>query len=220
MQLNTDFNERVVMPATDSAWVPSPAPGVERRMLFRDGEEIAVATSLVRYAPGCSFPAHIHDKGEEYLVLDGVFSDEDGHHAAGTYVRNPPGSSHAPFTEEGATILVSLRQFQDNDDKKVVVDSKSSTWTPGLVEGLSVLPLHTFGTEHVALVRWAPGTVFKHHQHWGGEEIYVIEGELSDEYGHYPAGTWLRSPHGSSHEPWSEQGALIYVRVGHLASAH
>ena len=81
---------------------------------------------------------------------------------------------------------------------------------------MSVLPLHSHGTEHVALVRWAPGTRFTAHQHFGGEEIYVLEGALEDEHGVYPAGTWLRNPDGSSHAPWSTDGALIYVKVGHL----
>ena len=83
--------------------------------------------------------------------------------------------------------------------------------------GLQVLPLHALGTEHAALVRWAPGTKFQAHTHWGGEEIYVLEGVFSDEHGDYPAGTWLRSPHMSVHNPYSDAGCLIYVKVGHLA---
>ena len=132
-------------------------------------------------------------------------------------MKSPLGSSHAPWTDEGTTILVALRQFQTDDTERVVIDSREASWSPGLVPGLEVLPLHSHGTEHVALVRWAPGTHFKTHQHWGGEEIYVIEGELKDEHGTYPAGTWLRNPHGSRHTPWTDEGALIYVKTGHLA---
>lgn len=79
-----------------------------------------------------------------------------------------------------------------------------------------MLPLHEFGAESCALVRWAPGTHFTAHTHWGGEEILVLEGVFSDEHGHYPEGTWLRSPHGSRHQPFSDEGCLIYVKTGHL----
>ncbi len=216
MQLNTDLSQPAVMRAADTPWQPSPAPGVDRRMLYREGDEVATATSVVRYAPGSRFDEHVHDGGEEFLVLAGTFSDASGDFSAGTYVRNPPGSSHAPWTRQGTTILVSLRQFQRGDTARVVLDTLNSPWSPGQVAGLDVMPLHSYGTEHIALVRWAPGTRFNAHQHWGGEEIYVISGELRDEHGAYPADTWLRNPHSSRHTPWSENGALIYVKVGHL----
>ena len=96
------------------------------------------------------------------------------------------------------------------------IDTATAGFSPGLVEGLSVLPLHSFGTESAALVRWQPGTYFNRHGHMGGEEIYVIEGTFQDEHGDYPAGTWLRNPHGSPHTPFSEEGCLIYVKTGHL----
>lgn len=86
MQLHTDFSQRVVIQIEDLPWQDSPLVGVQRRMLERDGEEVARATSIVRYAPGSYFPAHTHNGGEEYLVLEGVFSDESGDYPVGTYV--------------------------------------------------------------------------------------------------------------------------------------
>lgn len=187
-------------------------------MLDRVGEEVARATTIVRYAPGSRFASHTHDLGEEFFVLEGTFSDEHGDYPAGTYVRNPPGSSHAPFTEGGCTIFVKLRQFLPGDGQRVVIQTAEQSFLRGQVEGLTVLPLHEFETTHVALVRWAPGTRFLPHTHWGGEEILVVDGVFSDEHGDYPAGTWLRSPHLSRHTPFSTAGCLIYVKVGHLAS--
>ncbi|WAC46102.1 cupin domain-containing protein [Pseudomonas sp. SL4(2022)] len=216
MQLNADFSQRALIRAADSPWVASPMPGVERRMLDRIGEEVARATSIVRYAAGSRFSAHHHPGGEEFLVLEGVFSDERGDYPAGTYVRNPIGSHHAPFSREGCTIFVKLMQFDVADDQPVVIDSTQAQWRSGLVPGLQVLPLHQHGTEHVALVRWAPGTYFNAHRHWGGEEILVLEGTFQDEFGDYPAGSWLRSPHLSQHTPFSEAGCLIWVKTGHL----
>jgi anti-sigma factor ChrR (cupin superfamily) len=85
------------------------------------------------------------------------------------------------------------------------------------VPGLEVLPLHEYEAEHVALVRWAPNTQFKTHTHWGGEEIFVIDGKFHDEHGGYAAGSWIRNPHRSKHTPFTrDEGALIYVKVGHL----
>ncbi|MFQ6538237.1 MULTISPECIES: cupin domain-containing protein [Aphanothece] len=218
MELHADRTQRVALGTTTLPWTPSPLPGVERRLLDRLGGEVARATSIVRYAPGSRFDRHSHGGGEEILVLEGTFSDEHGDHPAGTYLRNPAGSSHAPFSSGGCTILVKLHQMHPADQQTVVLDTRRGGWVPGLVPGLSVLPLHAFGSEHVALVRWAPGTVFQPHGHPGGEEIYVLEGVFQDEQGTYPAGSWLRNPPGSAHRPWSEAGCTIWVKTGHLPS--
>ncbi len=216
MRIRAQFEERVVVRPDDVEWTPSPMAGVERRMLDRIGDEVARATSLVRYAPGSRFSAHTHGGGEELLVLEGVFSDETGDYPAGTYVRNPIGTSHAPHSEGGAVILVKLHQFAPDDHEQKSIRTHATEFLPGSVPGLTVLPLHSFGTESVAMVRWAPGTRFHQHRHFGGEEIYVVEGVFSDEHGDYPAGTWIRSPHGSIHTPFSDEGCLIFVKVGHL----
>lgn len=219
MQIRSDFSKRAVVRPGEEAWRPSPAAGVERQMLARDGEEVAVATSIVRYAPGTSFAPHLHGGGEEILVLDGEFADEHGRYPAGTYLRNPPGTRHAPESPVGCTLFVKLGAFAPGDDEQVCIAAKDAQWRPGLVAGLRVLPLHSFGTQNTALVAWAPGTVFAPHTHFGGEEIYVIDGVFEDENGTYPAGTWIRSPHMSRHSPQSRAGCTIFVKIGHLAPA-
>lgn len=218
MKLHTDYSQRVVISTHDLPWLDSPMPGVQRRMLERDGEEVARATSIVRYAPNSHFSAHQHGGGEEFFVLDGVFSDEYGDYPVGTYIRNPVGSTHTPFSQDGCTILVKLWQMHPNDQQRVAIATTQAPWIPGLVKGLEVMPLHSFGSEQVALVKWAPGTQFSPHSHWGGEEIFVLEGVFEDEWGSYPQGTWLRSPHASRHTPFSRQGCMIYVKTGHLSS--
>jgi len=220
MHFNADFEQRVVMPpATPGDWVPSPMGGVHRRLLDRVGDEVARATSLVRYAPGSRFSRHEHGGGEEILVLDGVFSDEHGDFATGSYLRNPPGSGHAPFSREGCTLFVKLWQFARADNRTVRIDTGAADWHPGLVPGLSVMPLHEFDGVSTALVRWAPNTIFSGHSHPGGEEIFVLDGLFRDEYGEYPAGSWLRNPRWSRHAPFTgAEGALIYVKVGHLGA--
>lgn len=218
MKLRADFSQREVVLPDDYLWVDSPSAGVERMMLDRIGDEVARATSLVRYAPLSQFPPHTHNGGEEFFVLAGEFADEHQRFPAGTYVRNPVGTSHSPAVgPDGATILVKLHQFDPEDQKPVVLQTRTATWQPGLVNGLSVLSLHQYRHEQVALVRWQPNTQFNRHHHWGGEEVFVLEGCFYDEHGRYPAGSWIRSPAGSEHTPFTEsEGALIYVKVGHL----
>lgn len=220
--LNMDFSKRVVVNTADEEWVASPRAGVWRKPLAREEAEQGHATSIVRYDAGASFSVHDHPLGEEILVLEGVFSDETGDYPAGTYLRNPEGFRHAPFSKEGCVILVKLHQFQEGDSTHICLETRSSLengrvqWLPGH-GNLQVLALHHFGTESVALVRWPVGEKFQPHVHVGGEEIYVISGEFIDEHGRYPAGTWIRSPHMSSHNPYVEVETLIWVKVGHLS---
>ena len=213
--INLDFSQRVVINTQQQPWSPSPASGVRRKQLEREEAERGRATSIVEYAAGASFKTHQHPLGEEILVLDGVFSDEHGDYPAGTYLRNPPGSAHAPFSREGCRLLVKLHQFQPDDGTSVRVVTHNSEWLPGQ-GGLEVMPLHSHGTEHVALVKWPTNEVFKPHRHLGGEEIFVLSGEFCDEHGRYPAGTWIRSPHLSTHHPFVEEETIIWVKTGHL----
>ncbi len=216
MRLNADFSQRAVVRPGDYNWVPSPMPGVERMMLDRIGDEVARATSLVRYAPNSEFSRHEHGGGEEFLVLEGVFSDEHGDYPAGSYVRNPIGTAHTPrIGPEGCTIFVKLHQFEADDDRQFVVDTKRAPFARGDHEGIEILQLHRFRDEQVALIRWAPATPYTRHVHDSIEEVLVLEGSYTDEDGEYPAGSWIRSPAGSRHAPVSgPDGALAYVKLG------
>jgi anti-sigma factor ChrR (cupin superfamily) len=213
--LNLEFNQRVALDTAAMDWVASPASGVWRKRLAREEAERGHATSVVRYDPGASFAAHNHPLGEEILVLEGVFSDETGDYPAGTYLRNPEGFRHAPFSREGCVLFVKLHQFLPGDDTAVRIDTLTATWRPG-IGGLQVMPLHEFESEHVALVKWPPGEVFHAHSHFGGEEIFVLSGTFCDEFGRYPRGSWLRSPHLSEHTPFVDEETVIWVKTGHL----
>lgn len=213
--LNMDFTKTAFISVDSSSWVTSPADGVSRVHLEREAEESGHTTSFVRFAPCSSFPQHTHHQGEEIYVLSGVFSDEDGDYPAGTYLRNPPSSSHSPFTHEGCELFVKLEQFKPGDTERVVLRPEDQQWRPG-IGNLSVLSLHEFEAEHTALVHWPKNEVFQPHTHWGGEEIVVITGRFIDEHGEYPGLSWLRSPHMSQHYPRVEEETLILVKVGHL----
>ncbi len=216
--LNQNYNERVVMNTSYTEPISSPCSGVERLLLERsEDSEYAISTTLVTFHEDAKFDEHQHDGGEELFVLEGTFSDEFGDYPTGTYIRNPRKSKHSPYSVNGCKLFVKLRQFQTNDNKQILLDTKSMEWIPGLVRGLHVLPLHSFKHENTALVRWEPNTKFLFHQHWGGEEIFVIDGTFYDEYGKYPKHSWLRNPHQSKHTPYTlDDGALIFVKTGHL----
>lgn len=216
--LNMDFTQRVVININEQPWQKSPAPGVWRKPLAREDKESGHATSIVRYEAGSKFAPHPHPNGEEILVLEGVFSDETGDYPAGSYLRNPPGSTHAPFSKEGCVILVKLEQFSPGDSQEVKLDSSTAAWLPGQ-GNLQVMPLHDFQGEHTALVKWPAGERFQPHKHFGGEEILVLKGTFKDEFGEYPALSWLRSPHMSQHFPYTDEETVIWVKVGHLPIA-
>lgn len=214
--LNMDRSVRLAIETMTMDWQESPSPGVKRKKLEREAAETGQVTSVVRYEAGSQFSAHVHPAGEEIFVLRGVFEDEYGHYPAGTYLRNPPGTRHSPASTDGCDLLVKLNMFDPQDLHPVCINTGSAKWLPGLVPGLSVMPLHSFKTEHTALVRWDAGTVFKPHVHPGGEEIFVLDGVFGDEMGVYPERTWLRNPPYSRHLPFSRGGCTIFVKTGHI----
>jgi len=210
-----DREEKLVVQTANLEWLSSPSSLVKRKPLEREKEESGQVTSVVKYEPGAEFKRHAHPLGEEIFVLSGDFADENGKYPAGTYIRNPPGSSHEPFSEKGCTLFVKLNQFLPHDARKVVIASKDLMWSPG--QGtLKVKPLHSFEGRGTALVLWPPGAQFQKHSHWGGEEIFVLEGTFQDEHARYPEQTWIRNPHLSSHNPFSDEGCLILVKTGHM----
>jgi len=217
MRINDQLTARAVAQTNDMPWVASPMPGVERRMLERQGVDGARrATSIVRYAPGSRFSPHVHRAGEEFLVLDGTFSDELGDYPAGTYVRNPPGSRHAPFSAGGTTIFVKLQQFAADDLARVVIDTRAKAWIAGDEKGVARLPLHAHGPERVGLERWDAGARPGRRVYPDGAEILVLDGGFIDENGNYPTGAWLRLPPGSTFAPTTGAGCTLYLKHGHL----
>jgi len=213
--LNMIFSQAACLLAEERKWIKSPADGVSRVPLERESAESGHTTSFVRFEPNSFFPEHHHPQGEEIYVLDGIFSDENGDYPAGSYLRNPPGSHHKPFTKEGCTLFVKLDQFQKGDIEQVVLLPEQQQWRAG-IGNLTVSSLHTYKTESTALVHWPKNETFQSHTHWGGEEIVVLAGRFLDEHGEYPAGSWIRSPHMSQHFPRVEEETLILVKVGHI----
>jgi hypothetical protein len=217
MELNADFSQRVAVHAARLGWTPSPVRGVERRMLDRIGDEVARATSIVRYAPDSRFTAHTHGGGEEFLVLEGVFQDEQGDFPAGTYVRNPPTSRHTPGSASGCVLFVKLWQFDPEDRTSVRVETGTGPYLrdPERPE-LEVMPLFRDGSEDVRLERWPPGAAIDVPVP-GGIEILVLGGSFEEGGERFERPSWLRLPCGSRLRATAGSGGCeVWIKSGHL----
>lgn len=243
MQLRSDLSVPYVVDSNSIPFVDSPVKGVQRRMLDRTGNEVARATTIVRYAPFARFSRHKHTGGEEFVVLEGIFSDElSGDHGPMSYCRHGIDTEHEPWTgEQGALLLVKLRQMNDrteapitfvdastSDQWKVINDSTDTTTKKR--ERLDLFSNEKTG-ERVWMERWEPG--YQSDQwlvHEGGEEIFVLKGDMTfqnvdgsnDENNqhHCTDGFWIRRPidwHERRFHVKTEQGCQLFIKSGHLA---
>jgi anti-sigma factor ChrR (cupin superfamily) len=217
MEINADFSRRVAVHAARLPWVPSPMAGVERRMLDRIGDEVARATSIVRYAAGSRFSPHTHGGGEEFLVLDGVFQDEHGDFPAGSYVRNPPTSRHTPGSSSGCILFVKLWQFDPADRKEIKLKTGGIPYEAAASRpGVEQLPLFRDDGEDVRLEKWMPGAAITLNAP-GGAELLVLEGGFDEGGGRFEPLSWLRLPAGSVLQATAgPRGCRIWIKTGHL----
>jgi len=217
MRINADFDTRVLVHSDRLDWLESPMPGVERRPLDRIGDEVARATTIVRFAPGSAFSPHTHGGGEEFIVLDGVFQDEHGDFPAGSYIRNPPTSRHTPASAPGCTIFVKLWQMDDDDRTEVRLDMNAAKLATTGEEGVEAATLHEDAHELVRLERWAPGARVVRDVP-DGAEIFVLEGSATESGEAMDARSWLRLPRGGRLDAVAgPEGAKLWIKTGHLA---
>jgi len=224
MRINDDLSKPVIVHAAKLDWVASPSAGVDRRMLFRIGGEVARATSIVRYAPGSAFPRHTHGGGEEIVVLEGIFQDEHGDYPAGSYFRNPPGTSHVPASKDGCTIFVRLWQFRDGDRTQIVRQPGQGRQVAPRPGASSVRVLFDDGHEEVRLEDWLPDETISL-ANARGLEFFVLSGGLTigDEtlqpqsWGRLPAGVDLKAAVGPEGvKIWIKEAALLHPDVCRL----
>jgi anti-sigma factor ChrR (cupin superfamily) len=219
MLINSDRSKIAIVHGTQLPWSLSPEQGIERRMLERVGDEVALATSIVRYEPNTRFGAHTHDFGEEFLVLEGTFADEHGAYPAGTYVRNPPGSTHAPYSIEGCTILVKLRQMVNDEAEYIRNFSHHRHWNIDAVPGIGRAQLYTNNRLRVELARMQAGSNIPMRHHERGEELFVVEGSVQW-CGESPITldkwSWLRHPGDNHCAILSQTDSVLWIKRGHL----
>lgn len=212
--IHGDFTRPVALATAAMAWQPSPAAGVWRKRLELVAGDPPRLTTIVRFEAGSAFDEHGHPRGEEFLVLRGTFSDASGDFPAGSYVRNPSGWRHAPYTATGCELFVKLCQFQPDDAARVVVDGPGVAPRETASPALTRRPLHDHGREAVALYDVAPGARAVPFDCPGGAELLVLEGSLEDHSSRHPEGSWLRYPPGSRLYLGSTGGCRFYGKTG------
>lgn len=218
--INGNLSVRVVADTARMSWTPSPSGSVWRKRVHLVGPaEAGQVTSVVRYEPDSRFPPHDHPDGEEILVLEGVFSDEHGDWPAGTFLLNPEGFRHTPFSKPGCVLFVKLRQFPGRERRHVVVDTHALAWEPTAIAGVMHKTLYQQAgfADVIRLERWEARTDVGVVSYPEGVELFVLEGEFVDEYGEYAKGCWLRFPVGSTHHPRTTEGCTLYVKRAGLA---
>ena len=218
--INGNLTVRAVADTNRMEWTSSPSGTVWRKRVHLVGPpESGQVTSVVRYEPDSKFPAHDHPAGEEILVLEGVFSDEHGDWPAGTYLLNPEGFRHAPFSKPGCVLFVKLRQFPGRERRHVVVDTRTLEWQPGADPAIRQRPLYDQAgfSDRMRIEQWAPNAGLGTLTYEQGAELFVLDGAFSDEAGAYTAGCWLRLPAASSHHPRSDSGCTLYIKTAGLA---
>ncbi len=215
MRLNDDFSRRAAVHAARMAWTPSPASGVERRMLYRVGEEKARATSIVRYAANSHFPRHEHPGGEEILVLEGVFRDERGAYPAGAYLRNPPGTGHAPGSEKGCVLFVKLWQFRKDDKERIVRRPDEGVHAQD-ADGVESIVLYDHPLERVRVAAW-PARAAMRVANVQGLELLVVAGSFQQGGEDFERLSWMRLPAGDDfYGRAGGDGARLWLKTGAL----
>jgi len=218
MKISANFSQRVIVHSSELPWVASPMAGVERRALDRVGSEVARATTIVRYAPGSKFSPHIHTGGEEFIVLEGTFQDEHGDYPTGSYVRNPPQSSHTPRSDEGCIILVKLWQFQPEDRTHVCIQMNAiGKEQKDKNSGVQTTSLYKDHIEEVSLLHFVANAKINLNP-VGGSEFFVLEGEISEQQDQLKQHSWARLPVDQSiNIKAGKNGAKIWMKTGHLS---
>ncbi len=151
----------------------------------------------------------------DFYVLRGGVQERDQARAEGTFFsRNQALTLTA---DGGGALLLWYRDTLARSSGHETWAHDELEWGAGSVQGMQVAPLSKLH-HRVSLVHWQTGTRADLHTHPHGEEIFVLCGELRDERGAYPAGTWMRFHPGTGHAPFALQATLILLRNGHLGT--
>lgn len=202
--MNSDYERRALIDTNTIQWEET--NNIQKKILsIKDKEE----TSLIKLDEASILSETSKINSVEIYVLEGTYINEYGEFKEGSYLEFPEEDEAKVKSKEGFTIFRKTNHFISSGN--TVVDTNTSQWHAGH-GNLEVMSLG----DRAALVKWPKGERFISHRHWGGEEIFVLSGKFIDEYGEYPKGSWIRSPHLSEHFPYVEEETIIFVKTGHL----
>ena len=204
--MNSDYEQKALIDTNTIQWQETQVKNVFKKILaIKDKEE----TSLIRLNEGSVLNQEQKINSVEIFVLEGTYINEYGEYPQGTYLRLPEENEALVKSDKACVIFRKTNFFTDK--QKIIIDTNATLWLQGQ-GNLEVMPLY----EQTALVKWPKGERFIPHKHWGGEEIIVLKGVFMDEYGEYPKGSWIRSPHLSEHFPYVNEETIIFVKTGHM----
>ena len=214
--IHGDISVRVVVHTKPIPWSASPSGTVWRKRLHLVGPtESGQVTSIVRYQEHSQFPPHDHPDGEELLVLSGVFSDEHGDWPTGSYLLNPQGFRHAPYSQSGCLLFVKLRQYPGTDRSHVVVNTHTMSWeSVGAGRERKLLYAQSGYQDTTRLERWSADSAPGELAYPCGAELFVLDGSFEDEHGRYEPHTWMRLPTHFTHHPVTQERCELYIKEG------
>lgn len=215
-EFNADFLQRVVVFPDSPEWLDTSIEGIRYYMLEACFLPYSRRTLILNCKPGTVLKRQDAQSEVEFIVLEGEVTDEQGCYTAGTYVRNPSGSTYA-HSRLGCKLFVKLSQIHEDDQRRRVIDTtRESRWLPGPEDNTEVYPLHMWDAESVFLIRWKANATVKPTINPIGEEILVLTGTLSDSHGSYPAGSWIRNPERAWQQWTADAGTIVYYKNGHF----
>jgi len=102
-----------------------------------------------------------------------------------------------------------------------IVRNAQKDWQPLVekgkhYEGVSVISLHydeAKGRSTTILLKFEPGASYPYHDHPGGEEIFVLQGNATLEDVTLGKGDYLYTPPGFKHSVRSDSGAILLFVV-------
>ncbi len=204
--MNDNYETRVLINTNDLEWENTQNKGIYKKLLSKKENE---ETSILKIEESSKLNNNSKINSVEIFVLEGIYKNEFGEFKSGTYL-NLPNEDEA-FVSSNTGCVIFRKENCDKGVENIIIDTNSTPWLKGQ-GNLEVMPLFT----QTALVKWPQNERFIPHKHWGGEEIFVLKGRFMDEHGIYPKGSWIRSPHLSTHFPFVEEETIIFVKTGHL----
>jgi len=204
--MNDNYETRALINTNDLEWENTQNKGIYKKLLSKKGNE---ETSILKIEESSKLNNNSKINSVEIFVLEGIYENEFGEFKSGTYLNLP--NENEAFISSNTGCVIFRKENCDKGVENVIIDTNSTPWLKGQ-GNLEVMPLYT----QTALVKWPQNERFIPHKHWGGEEIFVLKGRFMDEHGIYPKGSWIRSPHLSTHFPFVEEETIIFVKTGHL----
>jgi len=217
-EINGNYSAPIIVKTNLHDWHGNNKTNINRKRLEYISADGPRLTSLVQFPPGCAFAKCTHDRGEEFLVLTGDFSNNGKTYEPGTYVRNPPHTKFTSATKNGCTLLFKTGQFQKLDNKRVVVHvaDHENLWESTHEPGVSRAQLHQFLDETVSLYKIRPQCWATFRQYTHSIEILVCDGAVTADGIKYTTGTWFRYPPNSQIKITSITSVCLYVKKGKM----